>query len=247
MSFIARGAHLQAMQERGLRVTGPKDDILIDPVAATDDPATLGPVDVVLFTVKLYDTESAGELIRPMVGDGTVVITLQNGVDGAERLSRLFGEDRVMAGTAYIFASITEPGVVTANSEMASIAFGEPDGRASDRAKAFQAACEAAGFGAKLSEDIQVDLWSKFVLVSTNAGLTSLTRLSLGPVYRDPALRALAQDALAEVAAVGRARGVNLPDDVVERSVTFADNLPPDLKTSMQRTWRTASRSRSPA
>jgi 2-dehydropantoate 2-reductase len=233
VTFIARGAHLDAMRRGGLRLLGPRGDIHVDPARAVGDPAEAGPVDAVLFCVKLYDVEAAGEALKPlMTGDAFVVCT-QNGVDGSERLAAILGADRVLPGAAYVAAHIAEPGVVRYASEMSSLIFGEADGRISSRALRFRDACRNAGFGAEVSPDIARTLWTKLVLLGANAGMTALTRQTVGGVYADPELRAVAADAMREVEAVARARGVALDPEVVEKTLALADTFPPQMTTSM--------------
>ena len=145
VTFIARGAHLAAMKSTGLKVESPRGDTHLVPTQATDDPKTVGPVDVVLFCVKLWDVESAGAAIKPMVGKDTAVIPLQNGVDAAERLAPILGQQAVMGGVANISATIAEPGVIRQTGTVMRMVFGELDGSKSARAEAFAALCGKAG------------------------------------------------------------------------------------------------------
>jgi 2-dehydropantoate 2-reductase len=232
VAFVARGAHLAAMRERGLLLTGARGDTRIEPVRASDDPASIGPVDVVLFTVKLYDTESAGRLILPMVGPETLVISLQNGVDAIDRLAPILGEERVLGGAAYVSGHITAPGVVTYTSDMSSIVYGARGRPNPEAAYRFRDLCRAAGFSAEVSDDIEATLWMKFVPLATNSALTALTRQPAGIVYRDPDLRALAIRAIDEVIAIARAKGVALPADARERALALADSFPPGMYAS---------------
>src|SRR5262249_25445667 len=163
--FIARGAHLRALRERGLRVRSVKGDFEVQ-APATDDPADIGACDFVLFCVKAFDTDAAAAWLRPLVGDGTAVLALQNGVENEEKLARAVGEGHVMGGAAFIFAEIAEPGVITHTGGPASITFGELDGRASQRAQRLLACCERAGFEAGLSAAIKTGLWSHPPLIS---------------------------------------------------------------------------------
>lgn len=232
--FVARGAHLEAIRTKGFRLEGSRGDIVLGSVGATDDPATIdGPADVVLFAVKLYDTEAAGEMIRPVVGPETMVVNLQNGVDGPDRLAAVVGADTVLGGAAYVSALIAEPGVVRYTSDMSRIVFGELDGRLSERAVAFRDACHAAGFEAEVSPDIRATLWDKFVLLATNAGLTTLLRKPAGEVYTDPEIMDLAQAMMREVVAVAAAEGVRTSPDIVERSVALSKSFPPGMYASM--------------
>jgi 2-dehydropantoate 2-reductase len=233
VTFLARGAHLAAMRERGLKVLGPRGDIHLQPTQATDDPAAIGPVDVVLFCVKLWDVESAGAAIRPLVGKTTAVIPLQNGIDASERLIPILGKDAVMGGVAQISATIAEPGVIRQTGTFMRLVFGELDGRPSARGAAFHAACQAAGFDSVNSNEIVTALWEKFVLLATNSSVASLTRLPFGKLREDPEVFALFEKGVAEVAAVGRKRGVKLAPDLEERLLKATRGFPPDMMPSM--------------
>ena len=233
VSFVARGAHLAAMRQNGLRVEGGRGDTLIKPVQATDDPATIGPVDFVLFCVKLWDVEAAGAGIKPLVGATTAVIPLQNGIDSADRLIPILGTRAVMGGVAQVSATIAEPGVVSQVGNFMRLVFGELDGDKSARGEAFLAMCQKAGFDATHSDQIQTELWMKFILLATNAAMTAATRSPLGMLRDDPDIAPLFTRASSEVAAVARARGIRLPDDVVERIGGFTRNAPPMMMASM--------------
>ncbi|MGD9882872.1 MAG: 2-dehydropantoate 2-reductase [Reyranella sp.] len=233
VTFIARGAHLAAMRGKGLRVESPRGDTHLLPTRATDDPRTVGPVDVVLFCVKLWDVESAGEAIRPMIGPDTAVIPLQNGVDASDRLAPIVGKQAVMGGVANISATIAEPGVIRQTGTVMRIAFGELDGRASPRAEAFAALARAAGIDVVLSLSILSELWMKFILLASNSGIMALARLPIGRLRDDPDIAPWFTTAYEEVAAVGRAAGVPLPADAVERTLDFNRVAPPDLIPSM--------------
>jgi 2-dehydropantoate 2-reductase len=233
VTFLARGAHLAAMRERGLKVLGPRGDIHLQPTQATDDPASIGAVDVVLFCVKLWDVESAGAAIRPLVGKTTAVIPLQNGIDASERLIPILGKNAVMGGVAQISATIAEPGVIRQTGTFMRLVFGELDGRPSARGAAFHAACQAAGFDSVNSNEIVTALWEKFVLLATNSSVASLTRLPFGKLREDPEVFALFEKGVAEVAAVGRARGVKLAPDLEEKMLKAMRGFPPEMMPSM--------------
>jgi 2-dehydropantoate 2-reductase len=233
VTFLARGAHLKAMRTRGLSVLGPRGDVHLNPVQATDQPANIGPVDFVLFCVKLWDVESAGAAIRPLVGTDTAVIPLQNGIDASERLIPILGPAAVMGGVAQISATIAEPGVVRQTGTFMRLLFGELDGRPSRRGAAFHALCQSAKFESVNSHNIVVALWEKFVLLATNSSVVSLTRLPFGKLRDDPEVFALFEKAITEVAAVGRARGVDLPADLETRALETTRNLPPEMLPSM--------------
>lgn len=233
VTFIARGAHLAAMKEKGLRVESPRGDTHLKPTQATDDPHQVGPVDVVLFCVKLWDVESAGEAIKPMIGPDTAVIPLQNGVDASDRLVPIIGRHAVMGGVANISATIAEPGVIRQTGTGMRIVLGELDGRMSPRAEAFAAIARAAGIDVVLSPSILSELWMKFILLASNAGIMSVARLPVGKLRDDPDIAPWFATAYEEVAAVGRAAGVSLPADAVEKTLTFNRIAPPNLIPSM--------------
>jgi 2-dehydropantoate 2-reductase len=233
VTFIARGAHLAAMKSKGLRVESPRGDTHLGPTQATDDPRTVGPVDVVLFCVKLWDVESAGAAIKPMVDAGTAVIPLQNGVDASERLAPILGKQAVMGGVANISATIAEPGVIRQTGTVMRIVFGELDGRKSARAAAFAAMCQKAGIEGVLSPSILTDLWMKFILLASNAGIMALTRLPIGKLRDDSDIAPWFPVAYEEVTKVGRAAGVALPADAVDTTLNFNRNAPPHLMASM--------------
>ncbi|MGZ3342071.1 MAG: 2-dehydropantoate 2-reductase [Reyranella sp.] len=233
VTFIARGAHLAAMKSKGLRVESARGDTHLMPTQATDDPQTVGPVDYVLFCVKLWDVESAGAAIKPMVAADTAVIPLQNGVDASERLAPILGKTAVMGGVANISATIAEPGVIRQTGTVMRMVFGELDGRKSARAEAFAAMCQKAGIDGVLSPAILTDLWMKFILLASNASIMALTRLPVGKLRDDPDIAPWFTTAYEEVTAVGRAAGVALPADAVEKTLAFNRNAPPQLMASM--------------
>ena len=233
VGFIARGAHLAAMKSQGLKVQGPRGDTHLVPTRATDDPAEIGKVDIVLFCVKLWDVESAGAHIKPLIGADTAVIPLQNGIDAAERLIPILGERAVMGGVAQISASITAPGVIQQVGTFMRMIFGEFDGKPSQRAKDFLALCLKAGFDATLSEQIQTELWMKFILLASNASIMALARQPIGRLREDPDLRPIFLAAWQETIDVGRARGVALPADALDKILDFTSHAPPAMKASM--------------
>ena len=233
VTFVARGAHLEAMRRGGLRIESPRGDVHLVPTRATDDPAAVGPVDVVLFCVKLWDVESAGRHIAPMVGPDTAVIPLQNGIDAPERLAPILGDRAVMGGVAQISASIVAPGVVRQVGTFMRMIFGELDGSPSPRGEKLLALCRKAGFDAELSDRIVTELWMKFIPLSTNAGLTAVTRLPIGKLRDDPDIRPLFISACKEVIEIGRAKGIALPLDALEKTLDFLGHAPPAMKASM--------------
>ncbi len=233
VTFIARGTHLDAIRSQGLRVRSPLGDVHINPAEATDDPAEVGPVDIVLFATKLYDTESAGELCKPFIGADTAVISLLNGLDSEEQLSRILGAEHVVGGVAHISAEITAPGVIQHHSDFARIAIGELDGQNSGRLQAFLAAATAANIDARLGDDINVAIWQKFILMASFSAITALTRLPAGPIRDHPKTWNLMQAAAHEAGAVARARGVGLAENAVDDIVKIIATVPDTMKASM--------------
>jgi len=233
VAFITRGEHLRAIQAGGLKLVGAAGDVVIAGAQATDDPGRLAPVDVVLFCVKLFDTEDAARAIAPLLSKGGVCITLQNGVDGQHRIGAIVGTERVMGGIAFISALIESPGVIRYMSKAPSIKFGEADGRVTERAARFRDACVAAGIGAEVVADIRTAQWHKFVGLTVNAALTSLTRKPAGVVYQDPDIVALARAMFAEGAAVASAMGIKLPEDIAEWQIQNHQKFPPGMYASM--------------
>ncbi len=233
VAFVARGRHLEAMRRKGLVVESGVAPMHLRKVVATDDPATLAPADVVMFCVKLWDVESAGRTIAPLLRDGGVVIPFQNGVDAPDLLMRILGPARVLGGVAYIAATIKSPGVIAHTGTMARLRVGAFQPAQSAQAEAFVEACTAAGIEATLSPDIRRALWEKFVFLVALSGLTCLTRQAIGVVRSDPDLRATFEAAMRETCEIGRARGVMLPDDFVAQQLQFGDGLPAQMKASM--------------
>ena len=233
VAFVARGRHLAAMRERGLTVKSALGDVVLARPAVTDDPATLGPAEVVLFAVKLWDTESAAEAVRPVVANGGVIIPFQNGVESIERIGAVVGAERVMGGVAFIAATIAEPGVIAQTGTMARLRFGPTLPAQQPSADAFAAACTSAGIDAEVVADIRKVLWMKFGFLAALSGMTAASRQPIGVLRADPDMRAVFEAAIREVWTVGRARGIALPDDFVAEQMKFADGLPAQMKASM--------------
>jgi 2-dehydropantoate 2-reductase len=231
--FVARGAHLAAIRQNGLRVEGDRGETHIRPAHAADDVATIGPVDIVLLCVKLWDVETAGAQLRPLLGPETAVIPLQNGVDAHERLIPLLGREPVMGGSAFVTGSIVAPGVIRQTGTYQRMTFGELDGRMSQRGQALADLCAAAGFDAVFSPDILVPLWEKFLLLVPLANVNALTRVPLGVYRADPDLWELVEASLRETEAVGRAEDVAIPADSGDKALAMFRSMPPHHMTSM--------------
>ena len=234
VTFIARGAHLAALREQGLMLENePQGNIHVPQVKATDDPAQVGPVDLVILSVKLWDTEAAAKQVAPMVGPDTAVLSLQNGVIKDEIMRRVFGDKAVMGGVCYVATHISKPGTIHQTGTMQRIVVGEYDGSVSNRVKDLHEALVQSGVTAELSTDVRRSIWEKYVfLVGLSATTTSMRR-TLGPVRSNPQTRAFLQDLMAEVVAVGRAHGVALTDEFAGSRMAFADSLPADMTSSM--------------
>ena len=230
--FLARGAHLDAMRANGLRIDSPSGNVHLPRINATSDPAAIGAVDIVLFAVKLYDADAASRLLPALVGPETAVIPLQNGVEGVDIVTRAVGPAHTAGGTCYVSAVIAEPGVIR-HTAMEQLIFGALDGRRSPRLEQLLAACASAKFKSTLSENIQVDIWTKFVRLSVFSGMTSVTRCPIGVIVNDSALLAMLKAAVREATAVAQARGVPVPEDADERVEKAYQVLPHGAKSSM--------------
>lgn len=233
VTFIARGAHLATMRANGLVVESPQEAIHLPEVKATDDPGTIGPVDLVIFAVKLWDTESAARALKPIMGRQTAIISFQNGVQKDDMLRPIVGANAIMGGVAYVATAIARPGVIAQTGTMQRLVFGEYDGRQSTRAMDFLDACEKGGINAEISSDIRRDIWEKYVLLVGISGTTAAMRAPVGPIRSHPLTRQFLLDLMKEVVAVGRAHGVALPEDFAEQRLAFADGLHPDMIASM--------------
>jgi len=231
--FIARGAHLAAMQANGLRIEGDRGETVLDKVQATDDPASIGTVDYAIFCVKLWDVESAGAAIKPMVGPQTAVIPQQNGVDAHERLIPILGREAVLGGTAWVTGSIVAPGVVRQTGTYQRLIFGELDGSMSERGRALAEMCATAGFDGEFEPDVLLPVWEKFLGIVPLSSVNSLTRAPLGVYREDPELWGLCEGALRETVAVGLAEGVKLPPDSADKVIGQIRSMPPYHMTSM--------------
>lgn len=234
--FIARGEHLRAMREHGLRVDSIKGDFVLQPVQATDNPAEVGPVDAILVGVKAWDVPQAAQLMRPMVGPETFVVPLENGVEAPDQLAEVLGREHVLGGLCKIISAIVAPGHIRHAGIDPYIAFGELDGRKSERAERLrQAFARAIGVIAEIPDDIQVAMWEKFVFIAAISGVGAVTRAPAGVIRSLPETRQMLEQAMREILAVARARGVALSDEVVSQTMAFIDAMPAGGTASMQR------------
>jgi 2-dehydropantoate 2-reductase len=231
--LIARGAHLVAIRERGLKIRSPRGNLYVPEIAATDDPRSVGAVDVIMFMVKNYDVQSAAQAIAPMLAPNTMVVTCQNGVSAHDRLGAIIGAQYVVAGVARIPAHIPEPGVINHSAMWDTLSFGELDGRVTSRIEAFRDAIIGAGGTALIPDNILHDLWSKFISQAMLASITTLTRLDIGPLRNNPDSRALFLAGMEETDRVGRAVVPDLPEGIVEKTWKSVGTLPDTMHASM--------------
>jgi 2-dehydropantoate 2-reductase len=231
--FIARGAHLAALREHGLTVESKLGDVTLPKVQATDDPSTVESVDVVLISVKLWDTEAACRAISPIVGPATSVLSLQNGVQKDDVLRPILGSEPLLGAVSYISSTIARPGVISHTGTVQKLVFGEYDGRRSARAEALLEACRRGGIDVELSADIRKSIWEKFVFLVGLSAVTTAVRSSIGPILTNPRTRRFLLDVMREVVAVGRAAGVPLSAEYAENHLAFYDSLPAEMVASM--------------
>jgi len=234
VAFVARGAHLAAIRKDGLLVTSALGDLHLRDVVATDDPATLAPADVVMVSVKLWDTEAAAVAVKPLVRPGTAVVSFQNGVNKDDVLTSVLGRDAVVGGVGQIGVVIASPGVIAHTGTMAKLVFGELDKRRSARVEALLAACTAANIDAEIADDIGLAIWQKFVFLVGMSAVTSTMRSTIGAIRANAQARGFLLDVVREAVAVGRALGVALPEDYAEQRMAFIDTMPPQMTASMQ-------------
>jgi 2-dehydropantoate 2-reductase len=232
VTFIARGRHLEAMQQKGLALKSPLGDAVLK-VKAAGAAAEASPADIVLFAVKLWDTEASAEQLRPVVEKGGHVIPFQNGVESVARIGAILGKERVMGGAAYIAARIAEPGTIVQTGSVARLRFGPALPSQRKAAEAFHAACADAKIDCELAEDIERVLWEKFVLLVGVSASTTVTRKTIGLVRSDPDLRWLLESVMRETWVVGRRRGVGLADDLVTKTLAQAETFAPEMRASM--------------
>ena len=231
--FVARGPNLEAIRTDGLKVESVLGDLHLPAPCVTDDPGKIGPVDIVLFAVKLWDTEKAARQALPLIGPQTRVIPLQNGIDGPDRLKPILGVDVVIPGSAYIATVLSAPGVVSHTSAFARMIVGRSDGKPDRALSAFVEAAKAAGIEITLSEMIDRERWQKFVFLVGLSGATASTRMPLGPILQDPDTREFFHNLMREVVAVARGKGVPIPPDFADERLRFGESSPPTFKASM--------------
>jgi len=233
VAFIARGAHRDAIRRNGLAIESTLGDLHLKDVNVTDDPSKVGPVDLVLFAVKLWDTETAGEQARPLLGANTRVITLQNGVDSVERLAPILGDGATIGGATYVVTTIARPGVIRHTGAIARVRCGRLDRRPDAVLAGYVEQMKAANIDVALADNALLDVWKKFVLLSGTSGITASTRQPLGVIRDDPDMRGFFFQLMHETIAVGRAAGVDFPSDFPAELERTVAGFPPTMKASM--------------
>jgi len=236
VTFVARGAHLAAIRERGLVIRSPALGDFTVRARAEEDTARVGPVDVVILAVKAYDNASALPIVRPMLGEHSTVLTLQNGIDSVDALASVVGEAAVLGGTTYIATALAEPGVIEQTGVHRRIVFGEVFGAPpalSNRVRRIQEALAGADIEASAVADGRVPIWEKFIFLVPLAGFTGAARLPIGPVWADPFVRAQFLDAAREVERVARAEGVPVAADIIDRITPYVEGIPGSMRSSL--------------
>jgi 2-dehydropantoate 2-reductase len=233
--FIARGGHLRAIRENGLVLETPEAEIRVRPALATDQPGEAGPVDVVLLGVKTWQVVDAARAMGPLLGPETFVVPLQNGVEAADQLSGVLGPERVLGGMCRTLSFLAGPGRIRSVGQVHTVTFGERDNRKSERSERLLRAFDAAGIQASIPPDIHVALWQKLLMVVSMGGVGAVTQKPIGAMLSDRETRERIRQAMGEIFAVARARGVALPDDSVAKAMAFVDTLAPDGTSSLQR------------
>ena len=236
VTFIARGAHLAAIRERGLEIKSPAVGDFKVRAAAEEDTAKVGPVDLVIVAVKAYDNATALPLIRPLLGVGTNVLTLQNGVDSVAEVAAVAGESRVIGGTTYIATALTAPGVIEQNGTHRRIVFGEVFGelpRISERVQQIHEVFSGADIQSETAPDGRVPIWEKFIFLAPTAGFTGAARLHVGPLRSDPFIREQYFSACREIERIARAEGVPVADNLMEKIGGYVDGIPGTMRSSL--------------
>lgn len=237
--FVARGKHRQAIQEEGLQVISTQGNFRVM-VHTTSEPEDIGPVDLLLLCVKAYDTIDALRVIGPMIEDDTMILSLQNGIDNNAKLIEAYDASRVLGGTTYIESSIASPGVIAHSGRPGRIIFGELNGEKTARAEKVLQIFLKSGIDTELSTQIEKELWQKFLFICGVHGVTTLPRASLGLVLAFPETRELLIGVMREAEALARAKGIDLPEDAVEKAVELSETYTRNFKCSMLRDlqWR---------
>jgi 2-dehydropantoate 2-reductase len=235
VTFIARGAHLDAIRNKGLTVRSANGDFVIQPARATSDPAQVGPVDWVLFTVKTYDTDAAIQAMRPLVGEATTVLTMQNGIESFDRLAAAFGKEKVLVTPTQITTAIAEPGVIVQDSAFRNMTVGEMDQRVTPRVEWLVDQFKRHGVNVSASDQMPTPVWMKWIFLAPVAGLTTLARTEGAVLFRSELAQETLRGAIQECCRIAHARGVPLPEDAADKQFNFSMGLKPGNLASMHR------------
>lgn len=234
VTFLARGAHLEAIRKNGIEVKSIHGDFIVSPARVTNDLTQIGLVDLILFCVKTYDTERAAQAIKPVIGNGTLILSLQNGIDAAEQIGEVIGAEHLLAGATWISSAVEEPGVIRQVSQHRRIVFGPLDGRVTPDHQSIFEAFHQAAIDVELSENMAKVLWTKFIFISAVSSLGALTRLTIGEYRNVPETRAIMMSLMREVEVVARSQEVDLDADILDKSLASIDAFDPRIKASMQ-------------
>jgi len=235
VTFIARGPHLEAIRKKGLQVKSVHGDFLVSPAQATDNPDDVGPVELILFTTKTHQTDDAAQAIKPLVDSNTAILPLQNGVDAVDRIGAVVGKKHLLGGVTWLSAAIEAPGIIGHYSPFRRIILGEFDGQTTPRVQAIRQILERTGANIEVVQNISEILWTKFVFIASISTIGALTQVGIGDYRSVQETHAILADAIGEVVAVGRAKGVTLAPDIAAATLSSIDGSPPNLKPSMQR------------
>ena len=235
VTFLARGRTLEALRTNGLRIRSPLGDAAIEPVSVAEDPAEVGPADLVILGVKAWQVPDVARTLGPMIGEGTSILPLQNGVEAPDQLIEVLGAGPVLGGLCKIISKIEKPGVIQHIGTEPFIEFGELDSRPSARVQAIHAALQHAGITVRISGDIRAAMWLKFLFIASVSGVGAVTRVPIGTFRQIPETRAMLRQAMEEIRDVGLARGLELPSGCVDATLHFVDGLPESGTASMQR------------
>jgi 2-dehydropantoate 2-reductase len=234
--FVARGAHLEAMKEKGLRVTSVAGDFHLPGVQASSNPQDAGPIDIVILGTKTWDIETAMMAVKPVLKNEGLLLHFQNGIDIADRISKFLKPAQIIGGVEYGVVQIANPGHIDHSTQIHQLIYGAFGGQNPPLLQNFHELAKKSKFEAHLVNDIEIRLWAKFLFICAYSGVTSLVRLPIGPVMKDPDTRALFESCMREIEAVAKAKGVRLPANTVDERLEFsAKKLEPTASSSMQR------------
>lgn len=235
VTLVARGKHLETIQKKGLQVNSIHGDFVTHPFLATDDIQNVEKADLILICTKSWQVTEAAKLIMSILHEETIVIPLQNGADNAEKLLSVLGQKHVLGGLCKIYSKIEAPGIISHFGHAPEVVFGETDKSITERLRNVKKVFDKAGFNNTISKDIYVDIWSKFMFIATVSGLGALTRATIGEMYENPQIREVLEQTATEIYEVGKAKGVTLPKDLVDRIMAFISKQPHDSTASTQR------------